>query len=128
MLRRITASSSAATTRVAATGVRTVVHSFTGPDVAAELKKSEGKPVIVDCYADWCGPCIQFAPKYDQMSERFPHVRFVKMNVEEFEDVGAHYGLRSVPTFLVFDKDGNKKASIEGASAAEIEKALGALQ
>uniref|UniRef100_A0A7S1QTS1 Thioredoxin n=1 Tax=Neobodo designis TaxID=312471 RepID=A0A7S1QTS1_NEODS len=80
--------------------------------------------VVLDCYADWCGPCIQFAPKFDAMSEKQPDVHFVKMNVEEHEDVAAEYGLRSVPTFLVFDKDGNKTAVIEGAAEHKIQAAI----
>jgi thioredoxin 1 len=127
MFRRVALASSMSLS-VTSTGRRTVVHTFEGPDVPAEIKKADGKVgTIIDCYADWCGPCIQFSPKYDEMSERYPNVRFVKMNVEEFEDVGAEFGLRSVPTFLVFDKEGGSKAKIEGASPIEIEKALSRL-
>ena len=125
MFRRVTAAGTSSLAAVAC--ARTVVHNFAGPDIAAEVKKANGKPVVVDCYADWCGPCIQFSPKYDPMSEKQPDVHFVKMNVEEFEDVAAEYGLRSVPTFLVFDKDGKKQAVIEGAAEHKIQAAIDAV-
>ncbi len=107
---------------------RTVVHSFKGPSIEAEIAKGGNMPHVIDCYADWCGPCMQFAPKFDQLSAANEgKVRFVKINVDEFEEVAAELGIRSVPTFLFFDGNGKLVSTVEGASEPRIVAALSSL-
>jgi thioredoxin 1 len=58
--------------------------------------------VLVDFWAPWCGPCRQFAPVYDSMSERHPDVVFAKVNTEEQRELSHHFQIRSIPTLMVF--------------------------
>jgi thioredoxin len=58
--------------------------------------------VLVDFWAPWCGPCRQFAPLYEAMSERHPEMVFAKVNTEEQRELAHHFQIRSIPTLMVF--------------------------
>lgn len=80
----------------------------------AEVLKSD-KPVLVDFYADWCGPCKSLAPVIDEIAnERAADLKVVKINVDEDPEIAAQYGVRSMPTLVVF-KDGTAVSGIVGA-------------
>lgn len=57
--------------------------------------------VIIDFWAEWCGPCKQFAPIFEKASENFPDVTFAKVNTEEQQALSSKYGIRSIPTIMV---------------------------
>ena len=57
--------------------------------------------VIVDFWAEWCGPCKQFAPIFENVSEVYPDVVFAKVNTEEQQALAGQYGIRSIPTIMV---------------------------
>ncbi len=77
----------------------------------------EGK-VLVDCYADWCGPCRMLSPIVDEVSEELKDVTFYKLNVDDAEDVSTKYGIMSIPTLLIFDK-GELKEQLVGFKTKE---------
>ncbi len=58
--------------------------------------------VIIDFWAPWCGPCLQFAPTFKEASEKIDGVTFAKINTEEEQALGAHFRIRSIPTLMIF--------------------------
>jgi thioredoxin 1 len=58
--------------------------------------------VIVDFWAEWCGPCRSFAPTFEAASEKYPEIAFCKVNTEEEREMAAGFNIRSIPTLMVF--------------------------
>jgi thioredoxin len=63
----------------------------------------EGKKIMVDFFADWCGPCKQLIPRLEKMEKEYPNISFVKINVDDNMDAALDLGIRSVPTVIVYD-------------------------
>jgi thioredoxin len=76
----------------------------------------EGKKVLVDYWAKWCGPCKALIPRLESIESQYPDVAFVKVDVDENMDSALDLGIRSVPTVIIYD--GEKIISrSQGASA-----------
>jgi len=58
--------------------------------------------VIIDFWAEWCGPCKSFAPVYEAVSEKHEDIVFGKINTEEQQAISAHFQIRSIPTLMIF--------------------------
>jgi len=67
-----------------------------------EQTVSENAMVIVDFWAPWCGPCRGFAPVYEKASEAHPDVVFATVNTDEQQELAGSFGVRSIPTLMVF--------------------------
>ena len=80
-----------------------------------ELKKiiKDNKKVLVDCYADWCGPCKMLGPIIDQLSTEVKDTEFYKINVDEDEEISIEYGISAIPNMLFFE-NGELKTQIVG--------------
>jgi thioredoxin 2 len=89
---------------------------------------SSPSPVVVDCWAPWCGPCHMVAPILDQLASEYAGmVRIAKLNVDENRMTASQYSTNSIPTLLFF-KDGKLADRLVGAlPKAEIERHLRAL-
>jgi len=57
--------------------------------------------VIIDFWAEWCGPCIAFAPIFEKVADQNPDITFAKVNTEEQKAIAAQYGIHSIPTLMV---------------------------
>ncbi|XP_028285603.1 thioredoxin b [Parambassis ranga] len=95
----------------------------------AKLKEAGDRLVVVDFTASWCGPCKMIGPKFEQLSEKseYKDVIFLKVDVDNAEDVSAHYQIRAMPTFLFF-RNGQKVGEVVGAKEENIVEKLNALK
>jgi thioredoxin 1 len=89
-------------------GVLLVVMAYkeivTKDDFNAQVVESD-KISVVDFWAPWCGPCKEFGPVFERVSEEISDVNFVKVNVDEAIELASQFGIRSIPTIIIV-KDG----------------------
>jgi thioredoxin 1 len=100
------------------------VQTFTDTSFEAEVLKEE-LPVLVDFWAEWCGPCRALAPTVEALAQSYSgRVKVGKLNVDDSPETAARYGIRSIPTLLVF-KHGQVAAQQVGAQPkAHLERML----
>ena len=97
-----------------------VIHLNNGAFETEVLKSNV--PVLVDFYADWCGPCHAIAPTIEALSNEFEgRVKFVKVNVDSNQEVASRYEIMSIPTIMLFE-NGRVEDSIVGAYPASVYK------
>ncbi len=80
------------------------VITLTAADFASEVLSSD-KPVLIDFWADWCGPCRRMSPIVDDIAAAHPELKVCKVNVDEEGALAQQFGIMSIPTLLAF-KDG----------------------
>lgn len=91
-----------------------MANTTTDADFEKDVLKS-GTPVLVDFWAEWCGPCRQLAPIVDEVSEEFKDkISVYKVNIDENPETPSSYGVRGIPTLIIF-KDGEVAATKVGS-------------
>ncbi len=83
----------------------------------AEVLSDKGR-VLVDFYADWCGPCKMLGPILEDVAEEIPELKIVKVNVDEAQGIAQQYGVMSIPTVYLFDA-GMKAGRFVGVKSKE---------
>ncbi len=92
---------------------------ITDTNFEQEVLKSD-KLVLIDFWAEWCGPCKQMAPVIDEVAQEVgDSVKVFKMNVDKSQETAAKYGIRSIPTLMIF-KDGAPFSTKVGASPKSV--------
>ncbi|GAU99858.1 hypothetical protein RvY_10798 [Ramazzottius varieornatus] len=84
------------------------------------LKDAGSKLVVIDFHATWCGPCRQIGPKFEEFSSKYADVIFLKVDVDEAEDIPSEYEISVMPTFI-FIKNGKPVETFSGANAGKLE-------
>lgn len=93
-------------------------YKFTTENFDREVLESD-IPVLVDFYADWCGPCKMMAPVVEQLAGEYDgRVKIGKCNIDEEEAIRARYGVMSIPTMKIF-VGGEEKVSLVGATSKD---------
>jgi thioredoxin 1 len=83
------------------------------------VEASKKKPVLVDFYAEWCGPCKMQAPLIDEVAEETAEKAIVgKLNIDEAQSIASQYKVMSIPTLILF-KDGEVKETLNGLQAKD---------
>jgi thioredoxin 1 len=97
------------------------VHQIQGSSFQTEVVRSE-LPVVVDFYADWCGPCRMISPLIEQLSKEYKgRAKFVKIDTDDNQELAGQFGIMSIPTVVFFSK-GKVEDIVVGAAPAAVFK------
>lgn len=101
-----------------------VTMKFTTENFQAEVLNSN-IPVLVDFYADWCGPCKMMAPLVEKMAEKYEgHMKIGKLNVEEAVEIAEKYRVMNIPTFIFFENGEAVEIHVGGMSSNDLENKI----
>ncbi len=102
-------------------------------DVTQENLRSlieDSEFAIFDFWAPWCGPCQSFGPVFEQTSEKYPDIVFAKVNTEEQQEIAGFFGIRSIPTLMVFREQVlvyNNPGALQASQLEELIRQVGEL-
>lgn len=89
-----------------------------------KVKNSQGK-VLVDCYAEWCGPCKMLSPIVDELASEMSSCTFYKLNVDNAEQISSEYGIMSIPTLLLFENGELKNKTVGFMNKEDLRQFIG---
>ncbi|GAA5885402.1 hypothetical protein JCM6882_009605 [Rhodosporidiobolus microsporus] len=93
------------------------------PELNKLLAAKKERLTVIDFHATWCGPCKAVAPKFEQFANQYRNVTFVKVDVDQAQDIARAYGVSAMPTF-VFVKNERKVHQVRGADVNAIEAGI----
>lgn len=96
----------------------TDVKVLSGDELKEHVKTN--KTVLVDFWADWCGPCKMIAPILDEIASENPNVSVVKVNVDENRETAVEFGVRSIPTLILFESSEPIDTKVGAATKGEL--------
>mgnify|MGYP000905689963 CR=1 FL=1 len=100
------------------------VLTLTGQNFTQEVLQSPA-PVLVDFWAEWCGPCKMIAPVLDELADEFAgRVRIGKVNIDDDQSLAAQYGVRAIPTLLLFQRGEVVQQMVGAKSKRELKASL----
>ena len=80
-----------------------MITTITKDNFENEIVKAD-KPVLVDFWASWCGPCRMLSPTIDEIAEEHPEIKVCKINIDDEAELAIRHGVMSVPTLMIFNK------------------------
>ncbi len=98
-----------------------MVNNITDKEFDEKIKSGK---VLIDCYAEWCGPCKMLSPIVDELANEIKDVSFYKLNVDESDEVVRKYSVMSIPTLLIFEDGELKTTSVGFKSKDDIKELL----
>ena len=96
------------------------VFSVSNENFESEVLKSK-KTVLIDFYADWCGPCKMVSPIVEQIAKEHEDIKVVKINIDDNQDLAVKYGVTAIPTLIVLKNGEETNRTVGVASKSEIE-------
>lgn len=105
----------------------TVIHVSDSNAADDLIKGTKGKIVVLDYWAEWCGPCVGFAPTFDKLAAEFSNCVFAKINVEECPEAADAAGIQSIPSFHIY-LDGARQEIVVGAGETKLRDAIKKVQ
>ncbi|MGH7988588.1 MAG: thioredoxin [Limisphaerales bacterium] len=101
-----------------------LIVTLTQENFARQVLQSPA-PVLVDFWAEWCGPCKMIAPLLDELADEYDgKIKIGKVNVDEHQGLAAEYGVRAIPTLLVFNKGQVAEQMIGAKSKRDLKASL----
>lgn len=81
---------------------------------------------LIDFGAEWCGPCKAIAPFFNSLKEKYPEVKFFKLDIDDHQEIARKYKIENIPAFILF-KDGLEKDRLVGANKVKLEEMISSL-